>query len=233
MSTVYILTNEAMPGLIKIGMTAQQVEKRMLDLDSTGVPLPFECYYAAKVADMAKVEKALHEAFGDHRIRKSREFFRLDPYRARVILELLSIEEDTPKTEVFQNSDDASALVEAKKMRPRFRFSTARIPTGSTIVFSKDPSLTAQVLDDTRIDYQGAVTSLSASALAILSEMGYKATTVPGTDYWLFEGETLSNRRNRIEASAANDDTDDESLDREKFRGEHGDDYRSTDANEL
>jgi hypothetical protein len=221
MSTVYILTNEAMPGLIKIGMTAQQVEKRMLDLDSSGVPLPFECYYAAKVADMAKVEKALHEAFGDHRIRKSREFFRLDPYRARVILELLSVQEDTPQTEVFQNSDDASALVEAKKMRPRFRFSTAKIPTGSTIVFSKDLSQKAEVVDDTRINFQGQVTSLSASALIILSEMGYKSTTVAGTDYWLFEGETLSNRRNRIETSAANDD----SPDREAYRGEHGDDY--------
>ena len=73
MSYVYVLTNQAMPGHIKTGMTTQPVEARMKDLDSSGVPLQFECYYAARVENMAKVEKALHEAFGDHRVRKSRE----------------------------------------------------------------------------------------------------------------------------------------------------------------
>ena len=42
MSIVYILTNEAMPGLIKIGLTNATVEQRMLSLDTTSVPLPFE-----------------------------------------------------------------------------------------------------------------------------------------------------------------------------------------------
>ncbi|NBO92714.1 MAG: GIY-YIG nuclease family protein, partial [Planctomycetia bacterium] len=45
---VYVLTNEAMPGLIKIGLTSDSVESRLTSLSShTGVPLPFECYFAA------------------------------------------------------------------------------------------------------------------------------------------------------------------------------------------
>ena len=56
---VYVLTNPAMPKMVKIGKTGREVEARLNDLYTTGVPLPFECAYAAKVADMDKVEKAL------------------------------------------------------------------------------------------------------------------------------------------------------------------------------
>lgn len=47
---VYLLTNPVMPGLVKIGMTAQEdIDKRMKELYTTGVPVPFECQYACKV----------------------------------------------------------------------------------------------------------------------------------------------------------------------------------------
>ena len=45
MGIIYVLVNEAMPGLIKIGKITKEgksVEDRMKELDSTGVPLPFE-----------------------------------------------------------------------------------------------------------------------------------------------------------------------------------------------
>jgi hypothetical protein len=52
MAIVYVLTNEAMPGLVKIGMTDDtNPDTRVSQLYSTGVPLPFE------------VEQALHSAF--------------------------------------------------------------------------------------------------------------------------------------------------------------------------
>lgn len=41
---VYVLTNPAMPGLTKIGMTTQEeIGPRLSQLYTTGVPLPFEC----------------------------------------------------------------------------------------------------------------------------------------------------------------------------------------------
>ena len=100
MSFVYILTNESMPGYVKIGMTEKSVTSRMLDLDTTGVPLPFQCYYAARVADHRKVEQALHVAFGGNRVRKSREFFMVDPFRVKAVLELLAEEDVTPREDM-------------------------------------------------------------------------------------------------------------------------------------
>ena len=54
--SVYVLTNPAMPNMVKIGKTTRDVELRLADLYSTGVPLPFECEYAAKVKDVDKTE---------------------------------------------------------------------------------------------------------------------------------------------------------------------------------
>ena len=64
--SVYVLTNPAMPNIVKIGKTTRNVELRLADLYSTGVPLPFECEYAAKVKDVDKTEKHFIQYF--HRI---------------------------------------------------------------------------------------------------------------------------------------------------------------------
>ena len=76
---VYVLTNPAMPGIVKIGRTGRAVEARLADLYSTGVPLPFECEYAAKVKDQNEVVSAFHLAFGPYRINPKREFFNIEP----------------------------------------------------------------------------------------------------------------------------------------------------------
>ena len=83
---VYVLTNPAMPGIVKIGMTDRDdVQRRMNELYSTGVPLPFECVIARQIEDReaTRIEAALQTAFAPNRINPSREFFRLIPSRLR------------------------------------------------------------------------------------------------------------------------------------------------------
>ena len=91
---VYVLSNEAMPGLIKIGLTKRdELEARLNELYSTGVPLPFTCEYACRVKDCKAVENALHTAFTKDRINPAREFFRTSVEYVKPILELLKIED--------------------------------------------------------------------------------------------------------------------------------------------
>ena len=84
---IYILINEAMPGYVKIGRTTN-LEQRIRSLDTTSVPLPFECFYACTVANADFVEKQLQDAFLDHRVRSTREFFELSPDRVVSALKL-------------------------------------------------------------------------------------------------------------------------------------------------
>lgn len=60
---VYLLTNQAMPSLVKIGHIKDCAEKnardRMRELSyPSGVPLPFECHYACEVEDATEVEQS-------------------------------------------------------------------------------------------------------------------------------------------------------------------------------
>jgi hypothetical protein len=202
LSIVYILTNEAMPGYIKIGRTSTSVEQRMRELDKTSTPLPFQCYYAARVDDDQKLERTLHAAFGDHRVRSSREFFRLDPYKARVVIELLALEDVTPRGDVFEDAESEAAVQKATKTSGRYSFVENGIPIGATLQYVSDRSVTCTVHDDNTVMFASQVLSLSRAAVLANSQRGGTATALSGTISWLYENETLASiREERLRVS--------------------------------
>ena len=199
MSIVYILTNEAMPDYIKIGVT-DDLKRRMKELYGSGVPLPYQCYYAATVADKRDVEKRLHKAFDDYRKNKGREFFfQLDPHKVQTILELIAIKEVTPKEDVFFEPDDKKALERVSRYGRRFSFASVNIPIGATLNFVQDETITATVHSDTSIIYDGQELSISKAALLATHACGYKSSTAAGPWYWLYNGETLNTLRSVAE----------------------------------
>lgn len=191
---IYVLINEAMPGYVKIGKTTD-LESRIRSLDTTSVPLPFECFYACTVKDAAFVEKQLHDAFLDHRVRSSREFFEVSPERVVSALKLAEVENVTPKKDFVESQEDQQALNQARTKRAIFNFKMVDIPVGAELVFSRDENIKAKVVDNRSIEYNGEITSLSSSAQKIL---GYDYG-IQGTAYWMYEGETLDERRRRFE----------------------------------
>ena len=118
--SVYVLTNPAMPNMVKIGKTTRNVELRLADLYSTGVPLPFECEYAAKVKDVDKTEKAFHTAFEPSRVNPKREFFNINPEQAIAVLSLMAIEDVTPSVQEKAKTIDTEAA-SAKKFKMKRR----------------------------------------------------------------------------------------------------------------
>lgn len=200
---VYIFINQSMPDMVKIGIT-DNVERRVKELSgSTGVPLPFECYYAVKVSeDAKKLEKKIHEGFDKQRVRREREFFYTSPENAKSILELLEImggENVTPKEDIVENQEEKQALDEARKLRKRFNFSMLDIKPGEILKFKKDNSIICEVHDETQVKFRDKITSLSNSADIILKEMGYEWLSVQGPRWWVYEGKTLSDLRNERE----------------------------------
>lgn len=84
---VYVLSNEAMDGYIKIGKTTN-LEQRLKSLDNTSTPLPFRCVFAIEVEDMDQVERLAHQTFKRDRVRSSREFFEIDEEQAVAALKM-------------------------------------------------------------------------------------------------------------------------------------------------
>jgi len=193
---IYILINEAMPGYVKIGRTSTNLEQRVRELSaSTSVPIPFTCFYACTVENAQFVEHQLHDAFDNNRVNPKREFFQIAPERVVSALKLAEVENITPKKDFVENREDQQALIKARKIREKFNFNMAKVPVGADLIFSRDENIRAKVIDNHSVEYDGKITSLSSSAQKIL---GY-VYGVAGTDYWMYEGETLDERRRRME----------------------------------
>lgn len=189
-----------MPGYVKIGKTNNDLAQRVRDLSSsTSVPLPFTVFYACTVKSANFVEHQLHDAFDNNRVNPRREFFQIAPERVVAALKLAEIENVTPKSNLIETREDKEAHKEAVERRGRFNFELADIPLGAEIYFGRDESKKAKVINlhsVKSIEFNGEVTSLSTSAQKIL---GYDYG-IAGTDYWMYEGETLDERRRRIES---------------------------------
>lgn len=197
---VYVLINQAMPNYTKIGRT-NNLKQRLQQLHNTSVPLPFECVYAARVKDGIFVERQLHDAFANDRVSSKREFFEIAPERVVSALKLAELEDVTPNQDYVEDKEDQIALNHAKERRNAFNFAMVDIPVGAVLTFSRNLDVTCRVLDKRNVEFEGEKVSLSASALKLLQDMGYNWKTVAGPDFWLFEGEPLSERRRRMEES--------------------------------
>ena len=204
---VYLLTNPAMEGYVKIGMTGgnsvQDVKNRMKTLDDTGVPRAFNCEYAAVVENYEEVEKALHVAFGDNRVRPNREFFEgITPFRIKAVLKLHEKVDVTPSP-----TDTAEATGEDEVERPprveNFKFTMAKVPLGAILEWTDDPSITCKVVDEyNHVEYREKRSTISGLAKDLKG-----SSSARGSLYWMYEGETLQERRERFEREAAGDDS--------------------------
>ena len=191
---IYILTNESMPGYIKIGFTNGALDERLRQLDRTNTALPFEVFYACEVKNVRDDEKWLHAIFSDRRVRDSREFFKMDPERVVIAMKRIQIKEITPPA-IAATTAEQKEIEKRKKTRSRFDFRKNGIPVGAEVYFSRDESIKAKVLPANAIELSGEKTSLSLSSQKLLR---YK-NPVAGTLYWMYEGETLDERRRRID----------------------------------
>lgn len=212
---IYILTNPSFPAYVKIGY-ASDLQRRLRELNrSEALPYAFRAYATYDV-DHRLTDKALHELIDqlnpDLRAietfngqKRTKEFFEMAPEEAYAILDAIariSGTEDrlhlvTPTGEQIEEEREALDAREASR-RPPFRFSMVGIGPGEKIAFTGDPSVTAAVVDDRRVEYDGVTTSLSALARRLLG----RVSQVQGPLHFTYRGERLSDRRDRMEGGA-------------------------------
>ena len=197
---IYIISNPAIPGLVKIGKTIN-LEERMKTLFNSSVPLPFRCVYAKKVKNYSEVERKLHKGLNSHRENPNREFFRISEEEVINFLELVDGEDVTPREDHFDDKEDEIAFEKATRVGQRFNFEMVGIPIGSTLNFLRDEDVVCIVKSRTRVEFEGEDHSLSSAALIAKNRMGFNWKTIAGPLNWKFEGEVLDDRRIRLESS--------------------------------
>lgn len=188
---VYVLTNPAMPGIVKIGKTSRRdVETRLNELYSTGVPVPFDCAFAGRVKDETAVERAFHQAFGPYRINPRREFFQIEPDQAVTLLRLMTEEDVTPDFQAEADKVDTASKEGSKKLtsrRPNMNYVEMGIPIGSVLQFSQSDA-TVQVISEKKVLFDGNESSLTFATRTLLNNGTYNVAPAP---YWSFDGKNL------------------------------------------
>lgn len=79
---LYILSNESMPGLIKIGRSVNGARKRAKELNTTGVPSPFRVEFEVLVDDCVYAESVVHAHLSEYRV-PNKEFFKMSVDEAK------------------------------------------------------------------------------------------------------------------------------------------------------
>lgn len=200
MGVVYVLSNPAFDSYIKVGRTID-LEQRLKQLDNTSVPLPFRCVFAIEVEGDVRVERLVHQAFADVRVRSTLEFFEIDAQRIISALQLTAGRDVTPREDIAEDAEGIEALERTVAKRKSYSFADARVDVGDVLVYARDENIMVTVVAERKIEFEGEVMSLSKAALVMLHRQGYKWQQANGWAYWMKDGETLSERVERFMVS--------------------------------
>ena len=209
---IYILTNPSFPDYVKIGY-ADDVESRVKQLNrSAATPYAFRIYATyeteARLTDLslhAMIDKlnpdlrSRDEIDGKKRVR---EFYSMSAEDAYGIFEAMAEihgTQDRLHKYAISKSDakqEAAAKSIAMQKRSKFEFAKLGIPVGAELEYIHDRSIKVVVVDDKRhVFYNGEEWTLSALAKVLLN----RNSTVQGTLHFSYNGETISDLRDRLE----------------------------------
>lgn len=198
---VYLLTNEAMPGLIKIGKTTNDdAQVRMDQLYNTSVPVPFTCELALQVENPGRVEQALHKVFHPNRVNPRREFFEIEVEQARAALELAEGKDVTPEVNRDNESIPEVELSSSERLRsrrPNLNFIEMGIAPGTTLEPTSGDE-TAEVVDARKVRFRDEEMYLT-TATKLRLNVDYGVAPAP---HWRHEGRLLSDIYNETYLSS-------------------------------
>lgn len=210
---IYILTNPSFPEYVKIGY-ADNIDKRLKQLNrSECTPFAFRIYATyevnSRLSDLKihsiidKLNPHLRSIENNDGKRRVREFYAMTPEDAYSILEAIAeIHGCGDKlTLVTPNESEARAEATAQEIdtevserAANFSFSKCQIPVGAAITYANDESITATVVDDRNVEYNGETMSLTALA-KLLSGIKY---SIAGPRFFKYNGEMLNDIRHRL-----------------------------------
>ena len=197
---VYIFINPSMPDYVKIGYT-KDLKRRLNDLDTTGVAMPFEPYFTVKTVKYERLEKVVHrelDKLTETHARKNREFFKISPEIARDLLLNISELIDDAEVDNFRNetaNDTKNVDGSVRPMSSPTTFAMLGIPVGTEL----EP-ITKRYPKITTIDDKNMV-RLESGEEKTISRVAVDVTGHPynGFSCYKYNNEILSNIRKRLD----------------------------------
>lgn len=210
---IYILTNPSFPEYVKIGY-ADNIDKRLQQLNrSECIPFAFRVYatyeVSSRLSDLKihsiidKLNPNLRSIENFNGQKRVREFYAMSPEDAYSILEAIAeihgcthnLSLISPSKEEIRAEETAKEVdTEHAERATNFSFSACGIAVGDHIEFTYDPTITATVVDDRAIEYNGTTMSLTALAKLLTG----KKYAIAGPRFFTYKGERLNDIRERL-----------------------------------
>ena len=210
---IYILTNPSFPEYVKIGY-ADDIDKRLKQLNrSECIPFAFRVYatyeVSSRLSDLKihsiidKLNPNLRSVESFNGKQRIREFYAMSPEDAYSILEAIAeIHNCSDKLKLAKPNEEEQKAEETAKdidtesieRASNFSFSKCQIPIGAKIEFCDNPSITAIVVSEKKVEYNGETMYLTALA-KLLTGVNY---AIAGPRYFKYKGEFLNDIRHRL-----------------------------------
>ncbi len=203
---VYIMTT-AVSGLIKIGKSGtDSYKERMRFLEANGYAnvTGLKRFFAIELEDYGDKESLLHEIFSKHRVGTS-ELFALEEDLTQQLLP--SFDGKVIYPESIDKEREFDEVSKSRKQSALFSFYRKGMHDGSVVTFAADPSITAIVVGEREVEYEGQVWKLSPLTRRLFEQKGQlnPSGSYQGAAHWVSGGKKLKDMKDIVLLDA--DDT--------------------------
>jgi len=146
---VYCMTNEHMPGFVKVGYTDRTPEERLAEANADTWSIPcWKCEASVRVRNPRDAEKAIHLLLGrdDGRVSSRREFFSCPVDYVKMVFAILRTQNPEPTVAATILAEVNAAI--ATELRKSVSFSESPSPSPS-------PSVTGPIRESRKIFRDG------------------------------------------------------------------------------
>lgn len=216
MSTIYVLSNPAMPETVLIGYSRKEnISGEIAELYTSSVPAPFKCELASSVENAREVLALIHSIFANARISPDRDFFKVSSDQVMAVLKLAGGKNVTPAEDGTVTTAAAEAAPapangrrraangrrrprkgqakstsgrQRRRRRPNLNFKQLSIEPGSVLVGRDGTEVL--VHDDRQVSYQDEVMFITPATRRMLG-LDDNAVVSAG-QYWTYNGRKVS-----------------------------------------
>ncbi len=198
---VYVMTT-SVAGLIKIGKSEpKQFKERMRHLERNGYynVAGLKKYFAMELSDYSEKERLIQEIFNKHRVEDS-ELFALDKELVKQLLLAFDGRVIFPENLNKEEAFDETVKVREAEGKNKILRSELGIKNGDTLVFKDDSQITCKNINDSEVEYEGEIHSLSGLTHKIMKSRGLlnPSGKYQGNRYWEFGGRSITQIRDEM-----------------------------------
>ena len=191
MKGIIYITTTAVSGLIKIGQTSTgNFQERMRNLEANGYSnvAGLKRFFAIELEDYTEKEALLHDIFNKHRVGES-ELFALDQELVRQLL--LSFKGKIIYPENIDQEKEFDEVSNVRRQGRLFSFYKKGLKNGDEIVFKDDEKITAKIVGEREVEYDGQIWKLTPLAYKLYEQRGKLNASGAGADYFKYKGKKL------------------------------------------